>query len=139
MRITSTQLRRIIQEELSRIVEYRKDSLSKTRRGGRGEEANPSLDFDEGHEGEPHEGSVDAEILSTYEGDGLEKFDEDAVDENAGQELLDLLGEDSLDDEMSHLRKNIGADRGHERALGHDIKDDEAELRRARRLKGRRG
>ena len=55
------------------------------------------------------------------------------------QELLDLLGEDSLDDEMSHLRKNIGADRGHERALGHDIKDDEAELRRARRLKGRRG
>ena len=124
MRVTRTQLRRIIQEELSRIVEYRKDSLSKTHRGGRGEEADPALDFEESH---------------CHEGDGLETTYEEVVDEDAGQELLDLLGEDSLDDEMSHLRKNIGADRGHERALGHDIKDDEAELRRARRLKGRRG
>jgi len=64
MKITKRQLQRLIRE-------YRKDYLSKTHPGGKGEERNPRLDFNEGDHGLEEDGSIEGH----YAEHGLDKVD----------------------------------------------------------------
>ena len=146
MKITKRQLIKIIREEAH---SYGKDYLSKTHHGGKGELADPRLDYDE---------DDDQEFVYATDPKAAETAKNVAAARNAYKpamrptsegklrmkksELHRLieatrlaLNEDNIDTELDHLKKNISNDLDHIKDLKDDLEDDHDEELRAEKAK----